>query len=310
MPETCNQINTRKGRARKDMATNPPSDDGGEYNGDPYGKEATSEGGDNTVIYYSTDGGETWTEEVPTRTEVGETNVIVKAEDPNHETVTDEYVIVVTRKAVTVTVQDASKTYGEADPKFTATESGLIGTDKVTYTISRTNAAENNAGTYEDVLEATGQEIQGNYTVVYVPADFTINKASGLVVKDKDRQRHRMGKGSTRPTDHGLGNRRRTPELINTRRRHIRSDRPSYRHPYHLDVITTHTRNTRPFLHTSQEKRQIYPFKTSRKRSHRTTSDIACHKRTQMVGNIRIPPHATHHMYPCSHLYRHTGTCP
>lgn len=28
MPETCNQINTRKGRARTDMATNPPSGDG------------------------------------------------------------------------------------------------------------------------------------------------------------------------------------------------------------------------------------------------------------------------------------------
>ena len=28
LPETCNQINSRKGRARKDMATNPPSGDG------------------------------------------------------------------------------------------------------------------------------------------------------------------------------------------------------------------------------------------------------------------------------------------
>ena len=142
------------------------------------GKDATSEGGDNTVIYYSTDGGETWTEEVPTRTDAGETKVIVKAEDPNYETVTDEYVIVVTRKTAKVTAENKVKVYGDPNPVFTAVVTGLIGEDTIAYDVAlEDESACVNVGTYSKVIIASGDEVQGNYTVVYEPADFTITPA-------------------------------------------------------------------------------------------------------------------------------------
>ena len=64
-------------------------------------------------------------------------------------------------KAVTVTPQKASKTYGAADPSLYATTSGLVGTDKITYSVKR--AAGEDVGTYAYTATATAK--QGNYTV-------------------------------------------------------------------------------------------------------------------------------------------------
>lgn len=72
----------------------------------------------------------------------------------------------------TVTADDKSKTYGEADPALTATVAGLFGSDAITYSLSR--ATGNNAGTY--TITPTGETTQGNYTVSYVPGTFTISQ--------------------------------------------------------------------------------------------------------------------------------------
>ncbi|MBO5669459.1 MAG: hypothetical protein J6R75_03735, partial [Candidatus Methanomethylophilaceae archaeon] len=81
---------------------------------------------------------------------------------------------------VKVTANNASKVFGDADPAFNATVTGLIGTDAVEYGISR--AAGENAGTYG--ITVTGASIQGNYAVEYVSGTFTIQKkdiSSGTV---------------------------------------------------------------------------------------------------------------------------------
>lgn len=75
----------------------------------------------------------------------------------------------------TVTADDKSKTYGEADPAFTATVTGMVNsesTDLISYTLNR--ATGNNVGDY--VITPTGDAAQGNYTVSYVPGTFTINQ--------------------------------------------------------------------------------------------------------------------------------------
>lgn len=87
----------------------------------------------------------------------------------------------INRKPVTVKGDDASKTYGDSDPVFTATATGLIGTDTVVYTVSR--AAGNNVGTY--AITPTGQATQGNYTVTYQAGTFTINRKA-VIVKAND----------------------------------------------------------------------------------------------------------------------------
>ena len=78
---------------------------------------------------------------------------------------------------MTITVDDKSKTYGEADPEFTGTIEGLVNDDDLGEIVySRTNSAED-AGTYEKVLTAAYTE-NANYTVTVVPGNFTIDPKS------------------------------------------------------------------------------------------------------------------------------------
>lgn len=77
---------------------------------------------------------------------------------------------------VTVTADDKSKLPGFADPTLTATVTGLIGSDTVSYSLAR--AAGEAVGTY--AITASGAADQGNYTVTYVPGTFSI-KALTLI---------------------------------------------------------------------------------------------------------------------------------
>ena len=78
-------------------------------------------------------------------------------------------------KNVTVTPNNANKTYGEDDPdEFTATVSGLINeTDSLTYAFTR--APGENVGGYE-IHKSTGDEVQGYYKVTYETGVFNITK--------------------------------------------------------------------------------------------------------------------------------------
>jgi hypothetical protein len=76
----------------------------------------------------------------------------------------------ITRKEVKVTAEDKSKVYGSTDPELTATTDGTVGTDTVTYTLSRAEG-ENVA---EYTITPAGDASQGNYTVEYVNGTFTI----------------------------------------------------------------------------------------------------------------------------------------
>lgn len=102
------------------------------------------------------------------------------------ETYTIDSTVTITPRPVVVTANDASKIYGEADPTLTAavrgiegnTASGLVGNDTVAYTVSR--ATGEDAGEYD--ITATGDAVQGNYAVTYMPATFIITAAGGNVV--------------------------------------------------------------------------------------------------------------------------------
>ena len=102
------------------------------------------------------------------------------------ETFTINSTVTITPRPVIVIANDSSKIYGDADPELTAatraiegnSNSGLIGSDAVVYTVSR--ATGEDAGEY--VITAVGDTTQGNYSVTYVPATFTIAAADGNVV--------------------------------------------------------------------------------------------------------------------------------
>ena len=70
----------------------------------------------------------------------------------------------ITPAAVTVTANEASKEEGQADPELTATVTGLLGEDTIEYTLTR----EPGETLGEYVIEASGEEQQGNYRVSYV----------------------------------------------------------------------------------------------------------------------------------------------
>ncbi|MCR4727338.1 MAG: InlB B-repeat-containing protein, partial [Lachnospiraceae bacterium] len=86
-----------------------------------------------------------------------------------------EATLTINRKSVTVTPERVEITYGDAAVALTAGVSGLVdgeSKDLITYTLTRENADNTNAGTYK--ITASGNEIQGNYKVTFGTADYVI----------------------------------------------------------------------------------------------------------------------------------------
>jgi hypothetical protein len=91
----------------------------------------------------------------------------------------------VNKLPVTVTTNDASKTYGEADPSplTTADASGFLAGDHITASFSR--VAGENVGPYHITTTLNDPNSKlGNYTVTNAGATFTINQAILTVVAD------------------------------------------------------------------------------------------------------------------------------
>lgn len=92
--------------------------------------------------------------------------------------------LIVTPAPVNVTADVKDKTYGQDDPEFTATVTGLKYDDSasvIEYELTRTSGED--VGEY--TITPAGDEAQGNYTVTYVPGTFTINRA-GLEILVED----------------------------------------------------------------------------------------------------------------------------
>ena len=145
-----------------------------EYDSKPLSGGATASVTKGTKITYSTDGGKTWSETLPSITNVGTLKVKAKAENKNYKDVTVDYTLTVTRKAVTVTADNKSKVFGEKDPELTATVAGTLGEDTVKYDVVR--EAGENVGKY--TITPSGKAEQGNYSVTYVAGKLTITSQS------------------------------------------------------------------------------------------------------------------------------------
>jgi uncharacterized repeat protein (TIGR02543 family) len=153
----------------------------GTYDANAHGDAATASVTEGTTVEYQVNGGE-WTTEVPKITNVGTVTVKVRATNPNYETAEDTYTLTVTPASVTVTADNKSKVYGEADPKLTATVTGTLNGDEVAYTLSR--ASGEAVGSY--AITPTGAEIQGNYKVTYETGTLTITASGSLTVSGTD----------------------------------------------------------------------------------------------------------------------------
>ncbi len=117
---------------------------------------------DEGTIYYSLDG-TNYSTSVPTKTDAGQYNVWCKVEKDGDTVGEKKLTVTIQPVSVTVKVNDYQKYHGEADPEFTATVSGTLGSDKVQYTISRDQGED--CGGY--VIRASGAELQGNYKLTF-----------------------------------------------------------------------------------------------------------------------------------------------
>src|SRR5207249_88738 len=90
--------------------------------------------------------------------------------------------LTITKRAVTVTADAKSKTYGDADPALTyqITAGSLAFSDAFTGALSR--AAGENVGTY--AIAQNTLALSTNYTLTYVGADLTITKRAVTVTTD------------------------------------------------------------------------------------------------------------------------------
>ena len=82
-----------------------------------------------------------------------------------------EIIWTIQRKVVTVTAQNARKTFGEKDPeRFAATVVGTLGSESVSYAVARVQGED--VGTW--AIVPSGEAEQGNYAVSFANGTFTI----------------------------------------------------------------------------------------------------------------------------------------
>ena len=89
----------------------------------------------------------------------------------NYEITFADGILTVNPKAITVTADAVSKTYGEADPVLTYKVEGLVNGDKLTGELKR--AAGENAGSYD--IQQNTLAADDNYIITYIGAKLTVN---------------------------------------------------------------------------------------------------------------------------------------
>jgi MBG domain (YGX type)/Bacterial Ig-like domain (group 3)/NHL repeat len=99
----------------------------------------------------------------------------------NYTVTTTDGVLTVTPAALTVTANNASRSYGAANPTFTGITVGLVNGDTITTTFSTSAVTNSPIGNYPIVPTVSG--VSSNYTVVTVNGTLTITQnLSSLVV--------------------------------------------------------------------------------------------------------------------------------
>ena len=103
--------------------------------------------------------------------------------------------LTVNPKTVTVKADNKTKVYGTTDPELTATVTGIIGDDKISYTLSRSKGES----VGDHAINVTGDMTQGNYKVEYAPGTLTITRQS--IVPDPENPDSYKGVTVNSPND-------------------------------------------------------------------------------------------------------------
>jgi hypothetical protein len=95
----------------------------------------------------------------------------------NYTVVYDNGTLTVGQATLTVTAASASRTYGTANPSFSASATGAVNGDTFSFAETTTATATSPVGSYPIVPVATGANL-GNYTVVYDNGTLTVGQAT------------------------------------------------------------------------------------------------------------------------------------
>ncbi len=178
----------------------------GVYDGQEHGGTVTAT--DGATIKYSTDGGATWVDTAPTRTDVGTTTVKVKAIKDNYADVTSEYTIEITKRPVTITASDVTRKYtgdqitvdniSDTDVVIVpAAETDLVKGHSVDlgetaiYSASGIEPGVYNGAFYTDagdkitITDAEGKNVTDNYEITLTAGKLTIYKAAVATIAAK-----------------------------------------------------------------------------------------------------------------------------
>lgn len=164
----------------------------GKYDGASHGEAATANV-EGATIEYSTDGGKTWTNNVPTVTNVSDsTTVNVRATKTGYVPAEATYTLIVTPRTITLTGESAARTYTGKEIELTGiTPDGLLdghNLSGVSYSAKGTDArTEPYPGTFintENIVikDAAGKNVTNNYNVEYKPGALTINPIGTVTV--------------------------------------------------------------------------------------------------------------------------------
>ena len=149
------------------------------YGDEAFTIHAQSKDNESAIEYASSD------EKVATVDSAG--NVVIKGagkviitvsqkESKNYKKVSKEINLTVKAKKITVTVNDASKTYGDEDSEFTYVNDKLIGNDKLTGIILTREEGED-VGTYK-IKVSQKEGSNPNYDITFKDGTYTINPLS------------------------------------------------------------------------------------------------------------------------------------
>ena len=171
------------------ITLNVPGTTEKKYDGDPFGPAATVSdtiAGDVIKIEYSTDGGTTWTTDVPSITHVadGPQTVLVRGSNANYDTVQSSYTLTVTPRDLTLTSGSGSKEYdGTALTNGTVTPSGdgFVAGESFDYTVTGSQTTAGSSANTFTYTASTGTQLT-DYAVTPTPGTLTVTKSNDITL--------------------------------------------------------------------------------------------------------------------------------
>ncbi|WP_377299505.1 MBG domain-containing protein [Rhizobium sp. SGZ-381] len=121
---------------------------------------------------------------VPSTVPVGSYSIITSVgNNPNYYVSNDFGTMTVTPRAITVTANDQSKAYGDANPEltFTVSKGDLVGSDTLYGTLETDASAKSNVGSY-DITQ--GSLYNNNYDITFASGTLTVKARAITVTAD------------------------------------------------------------------------------------------------------------------------------